>query len=149
MVASVLKILRKQTEISTKIIKLLSLLRLCSRPDQNVLICYEKCGEKKFIKIGSKIFRNKSLTIFFVLMRLRIPKPPGSWRTSPPTPPTEIPPPVLGLFWAETPSHLVIGYHWLAFLNKVRKKPQFSKNFKHKIKHFSKNIYRKNLKIVF
>ena len=33
----------------------------------------------------------------------------------------EAPPPGHGYFWIETHNQLVIGYHWLAFLNQVRK----------------------------
>ena len=43
-------------------------------------------------------------------------------------------------FGLNPPSHLVIGYHWLAFLNQVckRRSPQFTRNFVYKIDHISK-----------
>ena len=32
-------------------------------------------------------------------------------------------------FWNESPSHLVLGYHWLAFLNQVRVSPTWHRFF--------------------
>ena len=47
------------------------------------------------------------------------------------------------------PCQLVIGYHWLAFLNQVRKESQFIKKFENKIDHISKANGRKKLKTNF
>ena len=43
-------------------------------------------------------------------------------------------------FGLNHPSQLVIGYHWLAFLNQVRKylSPQFTTHVEYKIDHISK-----------
>ena len=53
---------------------------------------------------------------------LRPLKPLGSWGASPPTSPTggSAPRPRM-LFGLNLPTQLVIGYHWLAILNQVRK----------------------------
>ena len=50
-------------------------------------------------------------------------------------------------FGLNTPNQLVIGYHWLAFLNQARKNPQFTTIIEYKIDHISKTKYRtkKNL----
>ena len=59
-----------------------------------------------------------------------------------------VPPPGLGWFWIESLYQLVIGYHWLAFLNQVHKQSktqstgsQFTRNFEYKIDHISETIY--------
>ena len=48
--------------------------------------------------------------------------PPGSWRLGPPYPSPGSPTPrPRMLFGLNAPSQLVIGYHWLAFENQIRK----------------------------
>ena len=74
--------------------------------------------KKNVIKIGVKNI-GKKLNIFFVSGRA--PKLPGSWGLRLPHPNRVIIPQAPDAFGFHSPSHLVIGYHSLAFLNQVRK----------------------------
>ena len=55
-----------------------------------------------------KNFGRKKFNIFFLLGWLSPPKPLSSWGST------------TGTFGLNQPSQLVIGYHWLPFLNQVR-----------------------------
>ena len=79
-----------------------------------------------------KVIYNKSLQIFGFV---------GGF-----TPHREQHPQAPGCFWLKPPRPLVIGYHWITFLNQVPKNLPFSKNFEYNIDHSSKYI---NQKIVF
>ena len=55
-------------------------------------------------------------------------------------------------FGFNPPSNLVIGYHWLAFLNQVHKilaSPQFTTNVEYKIDHISKTKNRASFMQIF
>ena len=133
MVYFVLKILRKQTTISSERYWSFFLAITSKYAPEDFKKIKKKILRKNFIKFRSKKKLGKKSSNIFCVRGAPPPEITGSWGVggfAPHTPHRRLRPQALDAFGLNPHSQLVAGFHWLAFLNQVRKNlSNFFKNF--------------------